>query len=72
MKPDDSFLKRLTAINDLPNLVDQSNRFGMINTKTFGFLVVSSPFMTIGPFLGGNVILQNVFCLEQSFTILNN
>lgn len=39
MKPDDSFMKKLTAISDLPNLVDQNNRFGTINTKTIGFLV---------------------------------
>lgn len=39
MSSADSFLKTLTSMNDLPALINRSNRFGTVNAKTLGFLV---------------------------------
>ncbi|XP_021371602.1 uncharacterized protein LOC110462095 [Mizuhopecten yessoensis] len=41
MKPEDTFLKRIQGIQDLPKLLSKGNRFGQRNHKTLGFILTS-------------------------------
>ncbi|XP_033752157.1 uncharacterized protein LOC117335970 [Pecten maximus] len=41
MKPQDSFLKRIQSIQDLPKLLSKGNRFGERNLTTLGFCLTS-------------------------------
>lgn len=41
MKAEDSFLRKLQPLNDLPRLFDKSERFGVWNDKTIGLMLVS-------------------------------
>ncbi|EDV26731.1 uncharacterized protein TRIADDRAFT_55065 [Trichoplax adhaerens] len=41
MKPEDSFLRKLQPLNDLPRLFDKSERFGVWNDKTIGLMLYS-------------------------------
>ena len=41
MKPEDSFVRRLQPLRDIPLLMERNNRFGTFNDKTLGMLLVS-------------------------------
>ena len=40
MEKDDSFLKKLQPLSDLPRLMDKRSRFATYNEKTMGFVLV--------------------------------
>ena len=41
MKPEDTYLQKLNNIEELPRMWDAKERFGTVNEKTFGVLLVS-------------------------------
>lgn len=41
MKPGDSFLQKLQPLEELPKKMAKSERFGVSNHNTLGFLLVS-------------------------------
>ena len=47
MKPEDSFLKRLQPLDNLPRLLNKSERFGTFNDTTLGFLLVRPSFLSL-------------------------
>ena len=47
MKPEDSFLKRLQPLDNLPRLLNKSERFGTFNDTTLGFLLVRPSILSL-------------------------
>lgn len=57
MKKEDSFLKRLHPVKDLPKILDRRNRFARDEKtadKTLGFIVVRLKSTNIDQLLSGN------------------
>lgn len=40
MEPEDSFLQKLQPLEDIPRLLERSERFGKYNEKTLGMQLV--------------------------------
>lgn len=45
MKSDDSFLKKITSVNELSILIDHDNRFATLNAKTLGIFVYDETYL---------------------------
>lgn len=41
MSPEDSFVRRLQPLQEIPIIMERNNRFGAFNNKTLGMLLVS-------------------------------
>lgn len=65
MSPEDSFVRRLQPLQEIPIIMERNNRFGAFNNKTLGMLLVSDTHFFL--FLAYSLLLLFFLFLSPPF-----